>query len=573
MSKINRLLGASALAAIGLVATGSASAAVSTQLYGGGSTLIGPYLVQAQNCYGEPAPLVNKGSALNNPTLTNTTPFNYVGSTKYPAQNCATTHIDTTLQMNYIGAGSGAGIAGLYSHATGPFWGDTVPGTDPSFFPSVDFAASDAGLASGDVTIYNTGGTEGSGATAVTVAAFNTAPTAGQYPNPLQSYGAMIQFPLIIAPVAIAYDPVYKKVLGADGHTVTSYKFFIKHARTDGSGGLYLDEATLCKIFNGQITNWNDKALKLLNGNNSLADPSDPDKASFSVPMEIVGRSDSSGTTSIFTRHLAAECPLVITGNGYPDGSKTLPSTLINTGSTPTPGKFTVQSGSSGVANYVAFTTAPTVVGDANAVKQGRIGYLGPDFVLPAVTTTGANTFGLNSASLLRTDPATLTTYVIPPTGAKATLAFGASFLPPQSDSLGNYNGATGGKLRSNPADWVEPIFKTSPLAIPANIKAYPIVGTTDYIGYTCYANGTVAQKMNFFLQYYVTNGVTGDATNGLIAKAGFAPMPNAWKNAIYRSFLKPNASTQALNLYIQRAGGGQPSGTGSQCHAVSPGA
>src|SRR3546814_19751333 len=114
----------------------------------------------------------------------------------------------------------------------------------------------------------------------------------------------MIQFPSLVAPVTIAFDPVYKKVRNAD-NSVTEYSFNLRFPRADGSGGLRLDQDTVCKIFNGQITNWNDPALKALNGNQDLKDPSDT--AAFDVPLQIVGRADSSGPRSLWTRFLSSE--------------------------------------------------------------------------------------------------------------------------------------------------------------------------------------------------------------------------------------------------------------------------
>jgi phosphate transport system substrate-binding protein len=57
---------------------------------------------------------------------------------------------------------------------------------------------------------------------------------------------------------------------------------------------LKLDSDTLAAIFLGQITNWNDSKIAVLNAGVTL-----PDKA-----IQVVHRSDSSGTTNIFTGYL-----------------------------------------------------------------------------------------------------------------------------------------------------------------------------------------------------------------------------------------------------------------------------
>ena len=560
MSKMKFLMGATALVAA------AASAQVTSQVYAGGSSLIGPYLRQAYDCYGAHTPLVIKGSALNNPTDASpaVTFFNYTGT---PAQDCATTQVDNTFQLNYISTGSGTGLKGLFTHDAKDFWGDTLPpGGNNSAYPSVDSANAETAMQSGDITVYNSGGVDP--ATGLTFANPASPPTSYPIPEPL--YGPLIQIPLLITPVDITYDPTYRKIRNADG-TITSYHFNIHRPRADGSGGLVLDAVTYCKIFNGQITDWNQIPTSL-NGGVSLQDEAETDTGvAFSVPMVLVGRSDSSGTTSVFTRHMAAQCPSQISGTVYPDFSSTLPTAVYNaswtktnpnfgsgSGVTDVPGKFTGASGSDGVADYVHFDPNNIPASTAGAtVTQGRLGYVGPDFALPAVLVTGNNLFGLNTASLIRPG----TTTALSPTGANAKLAYINNILPP-----------SGQAASSDPTNWVQTPFKTAAIAIPT-IKAYPIVGTSNLLTYTCFADATVKTKWVAFLNWFETNHTVTDARKGLLASAGFAPMPAVWRSAINRAFSAPSATTKPYNLYILQAGTGPATGTGSQCHAITPGA
>jgi len=62
-----------------------------------------------------------------------------------------------------------------------------------------------------------------------------------------------------------------------------------------GAGDLVLDGATLAKIFVGEITNWDDAAIKKLNPKLKLAP----------TPIVVVHRSDGSGTTFNFTNYLS----------------------------------------------------------------------------------------------------------------------------------------------------------------------------------------------------------------------------------------------------------------------------
>ncbi len=60
-------------------------------------------------------------------------------------------------------------------------------------------------------------------------------------------------------------------------------------------GALVLDGATLAKIFLGEITSWDDAAIKKLNPKAKLA----------ALPIVVVHRSDGSGTTFNFTNYLS----------------------------------------------------------------------------------------------------------------------------------------------------------------------------------------------------------------------------------------------------------------------------
>jgi phosphate transport system substrate-binding protein len=558
MSRNLLMLGASALIGATAGLAGSVSAQVTTQIYDGGNTLFSPFLQQAENCYGNPTVLVVQGANTTSPTDVTITPFNYTGS---PAFNCATTHVAPSVQLNTISTSSGTSIKAVFSHDSQEFWGDTIPpGGNDTPFPDVHFATSETPLAATDVSVYNSGGVE-QGVT------FSLTPTAGQFPIPQPLYGNLIQFPMIIAPLAIAYDPVYRKVRQANG-SVIAYSFNIHKKNVDGSGGLILDAATYCGIFNGQITNWNQIPTSL---NDGVSLQAVADKSTFSVPLIIVGRADSAGATSTWTRHLAAICPTVISGNQYADSTSTLPTALqgpswtstnpnygSGSGVTDVPGKYTRATGAQGVAAYIQFDPNNLPASTAGSfVVQGRIGYDGTDETLPAVNNTGENTYGLNQVDILRQvgSPA------IEPTGKTAVLAYSTNIVPP-----------TGGN-QSQPALWVQAASKSAAIAIPSNIKAYPIDGTSNFLGYTCYASASVATNLVGFLDWFEANAVTTNANLGLVVEAGSSPLPAAWRTAIEHTFLKPTAALKPLNLYILQAGTGPASGTGSQCKAITPGA
>ncbi|MBN0045143.1 phosphate ABC transporter substrate-binding protein PstS [Streptomyces actuosus] len=85
------------------------------------------------------------------------------------------------------------------------------------------------------------------------------------------SGGQAIDLPMVGGPIAVGYN-----VPGVDT--------------------LILDAKTLSKIFNSEITNWNDKAIAALNPGVKLPD----------LKIQAFHRSDESGTTDNFTKYLKA---------------------------------------------------------------------------------------------------------------------------------------------------------------------------------------------------------------------------------------------------------------------------
>ncbi|AXE86930.1 phosphate ABC transporter substrate-binding protein PstS [Streptomyces sp. Go-475] len=85
------------------------------------------------------------------------------------------------------------------------------------------------------------------------------------------SGGQGIDLPMVGGPIAVGYN-------------------------VNGVDNLVLDSATLAKIFNNEITNWNDPAIKRLNPNAKLPN----------LKIQAFHRSDDSGTTDNFTKYLIA---------------------------------------------------------------------------------------------------------------------------------------------------------------------------------------------------------------------------------------------------------------------------
>lgn len=74
----------------------------------------------------------------------------------------------------------------------------------------------------------------------------------------------------------------------------------------DGVKGLKLSRETFCGIADGSIKKWNDEKVKKDNAGATLPD----------TDVTFVYRSDGSGTTSIFTKHIEKACPNWKAGSG-----------------------------------------------------------------------------------------------------------------------------------------------------------------------------------------------------------------------------------------------------------------
>jgi phosphate transport system substrate-binding protein len=540
--------------------SGSAHAATSlltpVQVYGGGASLPASYVRQTQDCFGDKTNLLERNSGITGgvaqadfvPALpTALIPPNWA---ILNFANCAIATVATSgVQLNYISTGSGRGIS-TFATNNPTNYAPFNPGT--TAYPTVHYAFSETSLNAAEAAAINLGTAVAVGNVPVVTTPHNT------------NFGRMIQIPALIAAVTISFDPVYKKVRNADG-TVTEYKFNINAtAARKPTGGLKISRVELCKIFNGEITNWNQLRNAPLNvAAVSLKDPADP--AAFSVPLQIVGRNDNSGTSSLWTRHLASVCggsianglapataPIVtVPANAYLNSTPAMPATLqgvvYNKANPNTPvagevlGKYTRADGSDGVAKYLDFTSAPGAT-PGDTIVQGRIGYLGPDYVLPAATTTGTNAFQLVTADL-QNRKVSVAGVFINPTPAATTAAFTGLVPPVAAD-------------RAKPEAWVQAADKNVPLADPAAAAAYPAAGTSNILTYSCFKDANVRRAFATYLEFYYSSPTVISATAtkpGILASSGLSALPTAWLTAIRNTFWKPTAAELPLNLYMTR--------------------
>ncbi|HEX7853240.1 MAG TPA: substrate-binding domain-containing protein [Sphingobium sp.] len=421
-----------------------------------------------------------------------------------------------------------------------------------------------------------------------------------------------VVLPKYVLPVAVAYNPKYGATLNGGTGSV-ALNFRVQNTKSLGSpgvavGGMQMSVNTYCRIFNGNIVNFNDAALTAENtnglGNNPISLMSTSDDATRwandGVPIRLVGRADTSGTTDIFTRALAAQCNSMTNGSGgsvtnkYLGHAETLPynpvagapdftvlrpdTKLKPTGTGPYAGTtsvisndyyngtsivtlsgmtsnsfgtglFIVANGSGAVAaalNLAPDKASPTTV--TTTLLNGKLGYIASDYI--ANSPTGA---GLHAAALKLSG----STYVLP-SATQATNAFG-SITPPDSASSGGTwaegtdtrlvtnpaGGSTIAARRDNPLSWYDVLYATSTQTLASPTAGYPITGTTQFLGYRCYTDRNRESVVNFLGWNYgaVTKDSAGTDRTGvfstLLNSSNIGSLPAAWNSAITETFLK----------------------------------
>ena len=596
-------------------------------LHGAGATSIQNVLVQEFNCIGKDFQLGNSNNSFTtvpaalfkptSPTAANPTLY-CTGYTPVPNPLPANTlleDIQPNFAAKYVGTGSGFGRQAwrLFSQQFDPVTAGVfnpfvnISGQTP--WSHLQFAFADSNISQSDYNPYQA--------------------------NAQTPAGAAVVFPKYVLPVAIAYNPVYG--INANG---AEMRFNVaKPQSINGvvSGGLPLSRVAYCGIFNGTIKNWNDGVFKTANLNKTLQDTTNDTATRFNtdgVPIRLVGRLDRSGTTDVFSRHLAAVCgPTVANGgtNAYVTNAESLPyspasgvnlaniradtgySTGNNNGgnypnasnstknlisgdyfntttgaityngagpsSSPVgnmgSGLFITANGSGALAR--AINLAPDYVlstANGSATLNGKVGYIGADFVVNSASAPTASNQKVFAAALQVNGTGTL--YAMP-TAANGGLAFGSgttAILPPQSNSTGAFTGTdtrtvplwaasgTGVATRDNPLAWTAVLYADPTKTLAAPVKGYPITGTTQFLGYTCYLPTNRLNVVEFLgLNLGKINKDSGNraiSTNtfkgtgatllGILAQSNIGVVPAAWQGAITETFLKKSTQKATVN-------------------------
>lgn len=573
-------------------------------LHGTGATSIQNVLVQALNCNGDAQQLGLPAPEASGAFTTITEPTDLPGTAGMPGGvfNCATQEVQPNFAAKYVATGSGFGRQAWRSLGSGVNQFSAAGARNPfqlisgqPAWTSVQYAFADSPVVSSDLTTYN--------ATGAAVG------------------GAAAQIPLYVLPVAVAYNPRYGT--NASGQPM---EFNVQTPVTLNGvnvGGLRMTRQLYCRVFNGEITNFNDAAFTAANGGVALFDTTDDTSARWTsggVPIRLVGRLDRSGTTDIFTRALAAQCDTQVTvpaNNKFDINSETLPynsasgvnfvterpdtglrpggpapagtinsvgreffngttiaTSASSTGGAPSSspsgssgsGLFLVANGSGQVRNAINATGAGNDYALGGVTLNGKIGYIASDFI--ANSPSGSAT--LHAAALQQGSGST---YLVPSAtnGSNAV----STVLPPDTNSFGQWNTADSRNLpRENPLNWYAALYTgTNNLANPA--VGYPLTGTTQFLGYTCYKANNRGNIVKFLAENtgFLTQDSTGSTINvgfitgtgsplGLLSRSNIGAMPATWRNVIRDTFLLKStqddvgvSGTQqlnSLNLYLQ---------------------
>lgn len=256
-----------------------------------------------------------------------------------------------------------------------------------------------------------------------------------------------------------------------------------------GSAAVDLSVQELCGVFSGRINTWDG-----ISGSGRTG------------PIVVVYRSESSGTTELFTRFLNAKC-------NAETGNFAVTTTFGTSFSGGLPAGAVAATGSQGVMT-------------ALAAGDGRITYMSPDFAAPTLA-------GLDDATKVARVGKNVATNTqgVSPAAANVSAAIGAVPVPAAAD-------------RSNPDAWV-PVFGPDNTAgvQPYPTSGYPILGFTNLIFSQCYADATqTTQVRDFFTKHY---GASNNNDAAITANA-FVPLPTAWKATVRASFL---TASNALSI------------------------
>lgn len=354
-------------------------------------------------------------------------------------------------------------------------------GNNPAAFQAgltgtVDFANSDSALSSAQITAYQAalGATD----------------------------GPLIQIPYIVTPITIP-------LVGAPAVPTDSTTPQTTPGQTHS---IALNDDDLCGVFSGRITDWAGTgpthANAIINPDTGAA------YTTTATPIKVVYRSDSSGTSELLTRHLAAVCSTSNSAVTFVDSTTfaaSFPGGVV-------PGNFVPATGSGNVRASLV------------AASGSAVGYLSPDFANTFLAPSSVSASpALAVASLFNST----TKADVAPTAANATTALG-TVTPP--------TGNTATSPAATQTNWVP--NSGNPTA------GYPVSGTSQIIVSQCYASPAVTSAVLGFLNDHYTSA----SFQAIVLGNGFNTVPSNFQASIVNDFLSASSRNNPTTLNIGNA-------------------
>lgn len=296
------------------------------ELRGVGASTISDIHVKVQNCIGldqdlglntgVTTPIVEADYAPSLPSVANPSLICTAGEDIYNGT--------TDYTGKYVSTGSGFARQ-QFVNFTNNFLGTPTLSNPFGAWPNVQYAFSEAPLTPANIADYNSDVVENF--TDVNGNVFD-----GDVDASAQA-GAAIQLPTYVIPIAFAYNQSYGR--NAVNQVMNFNNKFPLTSNAVAIGGQRLRKATYCRIWNGDITNWNHDAIRTDNGAQPLFDPLTDNATRWGnttngtalvpsvtngegAPIRILGRADRSGGTDVFTRAIAAQCNGIVGTNAAP---------------------------------------------------------------------------------------------------------------------------------------------------------------------------------------------------------------------------------------------------------------
>lgn len=506
----------------------NAGEAFATQIYSGGATFPENFYREIFNCYMDDGAGSLGTVDVGCPQTRNDVQALYAGTGSGNGKKAWRTKDTTVAQFMSGGRNpSGPDCNPIpYSSTDGPYYNDsgapggqpadgetscaggTFRGTGPAF-PHFHFAGSDDPLVPGDLTVYNPNSAAG-------------------------GWGAAIQVPAFIGGTAIAYNPA------SGGGVVWTEK---GKKASGGTSFVDLSRETYCGIFSGHITDWNDSHITADNKGISIT-------GGVSSPIEVVVRSDGSGTTFLFTNGVLHQCGSAShPSHGIAAGMAFEDSWISDNGLNPVTfdpndnvnfqsnNNFYINIAPAHVPAAMHLTKKPGNGGIESyaSVTPGTIAYLSGDFVKPVAGRTLATANLQEWDNVLAIEAGATTTKKWVAITPKTVSKIMSTTVPPVFTAGCVSNCAT------NPLDW----GKSNPF--PTSSSTYPLGGFTFFDMYTCYGSATdkdalfgqTAGHLGFFRWYYGSTTENAGLPKAILSADSFGVLPGKWIGAIKKLVFK----------------------------------